>query len=47
MQSIPAFEALHPLVVHFPIAVFLIAITPLDLDLTHGPMLEILQHRMG
>ena len=29
MQSIPAFEALHPLVVHFPIAVFLIAITPL------------------
>lgn len=29
MPSVPAFEALHPLVVHFPIAVFLIAIIPL------------------
>lgn len=33
MPSIPAFEAMHPLVVHFPIAVFLIAITPLALAL--------------
>ncbi len=29
MPPIPSFEALHPLVVHFPIAVFLIALTPL------------------